>query len=186
MRIIKKNKFSLLVMATLLLSACATLSKQECQTADWQTIGYQDGKHGRDLDYILNHNKACGRINIVPNKTQWQQGREQGLKQYCTADNAFVLGKMGNRLNNVCPEMAQLQRYNEKGLTIYRLQQAIDSDTREREKLVEQYKKLRNGENLDLKTEKEARNYMSELPYKINALTNRINENTKALTRLGY
>lgn len=187
MRIIKTNKFLLLLVATLFLSACATLSKQECQTADWQMIGYQDGKNGRDLDYILNHNKACGRINIVPNKPQWQQGREQGLKQYCTADNAFVLGKMGSRLNNVCPNnTAQLQHYNEKGLTIYRLQQAIDSDKQEREKLLEQYQKLRNGDNLDFKTEKEARIYLSELPFKINRLTNQISENQAMLNRLGY
>lgn len=80
-------KKSLLMLTALSLTGwltgCATMSVQECQVADWQMIGYQDGKNGRDLDYILNHNKACGRINIVPNKPQWQQGREQGLKQYC-------------------------------------------------------------------------------------------------------
>lgn len=80
--------------------------------------------------------------------------------------------------------MAQLQRYNEQGLTIYRLQQAIDSDKQEREKLIEQYKKLRNGSNLDFKTERDARHYMAELPYKIDTLTRRIQRNEELLIKL--
>lgn len=177
-----------IMLGTLGVTGCATMSVAECQVADWESVGYKDGKAGQDKDYLLRHAKACGKGNITPNKQAWEQGRQQGLSVYCTADNAFALGKSGSKLNYVCPteRMPQLQSYNESGLKIYRLKNQIDSDTREREKLVEQYKKLRNGENLDFKSEKEARNYMSELPYKINALTNRINENTVLLNRLGY
>lgn len=82
--------------------------------------------------------------------------------------------------------MSNLQTSNQKGLQLYQLRQDIDSDTREREKLVEQYQKLRNGENLDFKTEKEARAYLSELPYKIDTLTRRIKQNTLTLQQLGY
>ena len=63
------------------LSGCATLTVEECQQADWQTIGYRDGKAGQDVDYILKHNKACAKSNITPNKVLWEQGRQQGLTQ---------------------------------------------------------------------------------------------------------
>lgn len=185
-------KKSLLMLTALSLTGwltgCATMSVQECQVADWQTVGYRDGKAGRDLDYLLNHAKACGKASVTPDKTAWEQGRQQGLSVYCTADNAFALGKSGSKLNYVCPteRIPQLQSYNEQGLTIYRLQQAIDSDKQEREKLLEQYQKLRNGDNLDFKTEKEARIYLSELPFNINRLTDRINENQAVLNRLDY
>ncbi len=73
-----------------------------------------------------------------------------------------------------------------KGLTIYTLQRQVDNDTREREKLAKQYKKLLNGDNLDFKKEKDARAYLSKLPYKVNALTQRIDQNTVILNKLGY
>lgn len=178
---------SLLLLGTGL-TGCATMSVEECKVADWQSVGYRDGKAGRDQDYLLNHAKACGKASITPNKIAWEQGRQQGLQQYCTPANAFELGRSGSRINLVCPSavMSNLQTSNQKGLKLYQLRQDIDSDTREREKLVERYQKLRNGENLDFKTEKEARAYLSELPYKIDTLTRRIKQNTLTLQQLGY
>lgn len=176
-----------LILASLGLTNCATMSVEECKVANWQSVGYRDGKAGQDMDYLLNHAKACGKASITPDKRAWEAGRQQGLKIYCTADNAFALGKAGSKLNYVCPSdsMAQLQRYNENGLTIYRLKNQINTDTRERDKLIQQYKKLRNGENLDFETEKDARHYMLTLPDKINNLTQRINSNVAYLQKFG-
>ena len=40
------------------------------------------------------------------------------------------------------------------------------------------------GDNLEFKTEKEARTYLSELPHKIDTLTQQINQNTQLLKQL--
>lgn len=170
------------------LSGCATLTVEECQQADWQTIGYRDGKAGQDVDYILKHNKACAKSNITPNKVLWEQGRQQGLTQYCTADNALSLGRSGYRINAVCPShiAPSLKAMNDKGLAIYNLKKSIDSDKKERDNLIDQYNKLKEGNNLDFKTEKEARIYLTELPYKINMLTDRIHQNVRLLQQLSY
>ncbi|MGL5252671.1 MAG: DUF2799 domain-containing protein [Moraxella sp.] len=168
------------------LSGCATMSLQECQTADWQMIGYRDGKAGQDKDYVLNHNKACRKANIAPNKLAWEQGRQQGLTQYCTATNAYNLGRSGYRINAVCPidQRLALQNSNEQGLKIHQLSKRVEADKAERDKLNNQYKKMLDGDNLEFKTEKEARTYLSELPHKIDTLTQQINQNTQLLKQL--
>lgn len=166
-----------------LLSGCATMSKQECQIADWQAVGQRDGSNGRSMDYILNHAKACGRINIVPNKTQWEIGRQQGLKLYCTPSNAYNVGSQGKSLNLVCPtdNLTVLQQANQKGLRVYELTQQINKDKTELDKYVEEYRKMRDGSNLHFKTEKEARAYLLRLPDKIATLRGRIEQNQYVL-----
>ena len=184
----KTSIITLISFAIAYLTGCATMSVEECKIADWESVGYKDGKAGQDKDYLLKHQKSCAKADIAPNKQAWETGRQQGLMQYCTADNAFALGKAGSHLNPVCPSqsLSQLQAANENGLMIYRLQRQIKTDIEQRDKLLTDYKKLRNGENLDFKNEKDARSYLSELPYKINNLTQRINQNTAILTKLGY
>ena len=41
-----------LIAGIYLLSACATLSKQECTIGDWQAIGYNDGVAGYAADRL--------------------------------------------------------------------------------------------------------------------------------------
>lgn len=50
----------------LLLSSCATLSKQECVVGDWQTIGYNDGVAGHYADRLASHTKACAKASVAP------------------------------------------------------------------------------------------------------------------------
>ena len=50
----------LVTVTTLLLTACSTsMTKDECQTVDWRTVGYEDGVAGRPGDRIARHRKAC-------------------------------------------------------------------------------------------------------------------------------
>jgi predicted nucleic acid-binding Zn-ribbon protein len=44
------------------LSACASMSKNECLNANWKTIGYEDGSLGRAETMIQSHRKACADI----------------------------------------------------------------------------------------------------------------------------
>ena len=71
-----------------------------------------------------------------------------------------------------------------KGLKIHQLSKRVEADKAERDKLNNQYKKMLDGDNLEFKTEKEARTYLSELPHKIDTLTQQINQNTQLLKQL--
>lgn len=176
----------MLALSVLMLSGCATLSKDECRHGDWQSIGYRDGVSGHSASYISEHQKACARVDVSPDYQAWEKGRKQGLKEYCTESNAYQRGKQGLSFSHVCPAdiSDRLDQMHRKGKTLYDLRTQIKKDRKELDKYQEELKKLGNGEMLDFKTEKEARRYMMELHPKMAELEKRIENNENRLERL--
>lgn len=96
-----------LTLALSLLSGCATtpsLSPEQCQAGNWQQIGYADGMVGRSGAYFTKHLENCTPIpGSAPNRMLWEQGRQEGLKEFCTELNAYKLGREGYGWQPVCP-----------------------------------------------------------------------------------
>lgn len=96
-----------LTLALSLLSGCATtpsLSPEQCQAGNWQQIGYADGMVGRSGAYFAKHLENCTPIpGSAPNRMSWEQGRQEGLKEFCTELNAYKLGREGYGWQPVCP-----------------------------------------------------------------------------------
>jgi hypothetical protein len=61
------------------LGGCASMSKNECMAANWEDVGIRDGASGRPEEYLIQHPKACAKVNVVPDRGAWLHGREQGL-----------------------------------------------------------------------------------------------------------
>ena len=102
---INRNYLRLILLAPLailLLSGCATMSEDECRTADWRMIGYEDGVAGLSAARIGEHRKACAKHNLTPSMQAYRQGREEGLYEYCRPQNAFRLGQQGSIYTGVC------------------------------------------------------------------------------------
>ena len=120
---------TLAVSSLVFLAACASLSEEACRTGDWESIGYNDGVRGRYESYINEHREACSEYGIAPNTAVWLRGRIEGLKQYCTPDNAYTVGRRGNELNNVCPttQISELRLANFFGLRYYEIDREIDA-----------------------------------------------------------
>jgi hypothetical protein len=85
------------------LAGCASMSRNECVTVDWRTVGYEDGVLGRTGDQIGRHRKACADYGIAPDLDAYQAGRAEGLREYCQADNGFRVGSEGARSGGPCP-----------------------------------------------------------------------------------
>ncbi len=170
---------TVLFLTIIFLSACATLSREECQNGDWYAIGYKDGVAGRYPNYIVNHQKACSKFAIPPNHQAWETGRQEGLKHYCTKITAYQLGEKGRPLHAVCPgDMAEtLQRIHARGMAQYERQQQIENDEKKIKDYTTELEILRNGGKMHFDTEKEAREYMLKLQSKIFRLERRISEN---------
>ncbi len=104
------NRYALGVMLVAILvclaviSGCASLGKEECLNADWRTIGYEDGARGQQASYIGRHRKACAKYGVKPDFDLYENGRRQGLREYCTPRNGYYLGVKGSRYNGVCPK----------------------------------------------------------------------------------
>ncbi len=92
-----------LVPLTSLLPGCASMSRDECLTADWRTIGYEDGLAGRSADRIAEHRKACAKSGVTPDLRAWQDGREQGLREFCQPQNGYRIGERGGEYDGSCP-----------------------------------------------------------------------------------
>lgn len=87
----------------LLGAGCATMDKSECQTADWRTIGLEDGAAGRQLTYLGNHRRACAEYGVTPNLDAYRDGHAQGARQFCTPTNGFRQGRAGRNYSGICP-----------------------------------------------------------------------------------
>lgn len=112
------------------LAGCASAMKQdECASADWYTLGFEDGRKGAPTDQLMRYAQQCGPFGITPNSTAYAQGRTEGLTLYCTADNGFRVGRNGEDYHGVCPshlEAAFKRRY-ELGYRLYALNAQISA-----------------------------------------------------------
>jgi hypothetical protein len=92
------------MLCAALLSACATgMGRDECVTADWRTIGFEDGLRGFPADRIGAHRVACARHQVAPDLAAYTQGRDRGLVEYCQPRNGYRVGLHGSGYANVCP-----------------------------------------------------------------------------------
>lgn len=118
-----------ILAATLALGSCTTLSEDACRSGDWFSIGAADGARGRSADHLSDHAKACADFGVVPDPVAWEQGRQQGLRQYCTVETVYRDGRRSRSLQPVCPadQVERLQAANIAGRTYRRIELEIES-----------------------------------------------------------
>lgn len=97
-----KARTLLLAVVTVAISGCATMSGDECATSDWSAVGYEDGSRGYTTERFGDHRKACAKHGITADFQAYQNGRQQGLVEYCQPSRGFNLGASGGNYNGVC------------------------------------------------------------------------------------
>jgi hypothetical protein len=115
------------------LIGCAGMSANECELADWQAVGYEDGVQGRSSDKFGSYRKNCAKHEVAPDFQTYQSGREAGLREYCQPTRGFREGSRGAKYVGVCPtdlETDFLESYND-GRTLYELEHAVSSAKRQ-------------------------------------------------------
>ncbi|MGB9093991.1 MAG: DUF2799 domain-containing protein [Gallionella sp.] len=85
------------------LAGCASMSKKDCENADWRTIGYNDGARGIYFTNLDSYRKRCSEYQIAPDANAYQTGWNQGIRSYCTSDNGYRAGVAGQAFQNICP-----------------------------------------------------------------------------------
>ena len=122
-------QLSRLGLAVLVMTGCATMSKDECRTATrdtWLSVGYDDGRHGRPETTIRKHQQACAGI-ASPDLSAYQQGYTRGVAEYCVDATGYTVGLRGRSENGVCAS-AEFRDYHEAhryALQIYRSEMQI-------------------------------------------------------------
>lgn len=119
-----------LLAATLLvalLQGCATLNKEECQVANWRSIGFEDGSRGYPAARVGSHRSACAEYGVAPDLAAYTAGHEQGLQLFCTPRNGYQTGLRGQTYNNLCPQQFEqaFREGNDYGLSVYQLERDL-------------------------------------------------------------
>ena len=141
------------LLSLLLLSGCATLSKEECLRGEWSTVGYQDGAQGYPAKQFYEHVAACREHGVMPRQDVYLKGREQGLKQYCTVEIGLREGQAVRNYQLVCPANTQpafLQGYVQ-GLNRALLDNAARADVKRNEVSYKHGQLSRSREEKDIK-----------------------------------
>ncbi|MCH8136027.1 MAG: DUF2799 domain-containing protein [Proteobacteria bacterium] len=92
----------LAVVAGLAMSGCATMSSEECALSDWSAVGYEDGARGYSTERFSSHRKACAKHGITADFWAYQEGRDEGLVEFCQPSRGYNLGVSGSSYNGVC------------------------------------------------------------------------------------
>lgn len=92
----------LLALVVVGLSGCASMNADECATSDWTAVGYEDGSRGYTTERFGAHRKACAKHGITADFQAYQNGRNQGLEEFCQPGRGFSFGANGGRYNGVC------------------------------------------------------------------------------------
>lgn len=115
------NKWAnaLVAVAVVGMSGCASMNADECAASDWSAVGYEDGSRGYTTERFGAHRKACAKHGITADFQAYQQGRDQGLVEFCQPSRGFNYGANGGRYNGVCaaemePEFLEAYRAGHK------------------------------------------------------------------------
>lgn len=120
---------ALLSITLSMLASCASMDKSECLTADWRTIGFEDGAKGKNETAISEYRKDCAEHGVTPDLTAYRKGHREGTERYCTTRNGFAVGKSGSSYQNSCGadlEPDFLTGYRD-GQQLYSLQRAVNN-----------------------------------------------------------
>ncbi len=148
-------KVSIVLVAVVLISSCASMTENECLTVNWLDQGFRDGRNGQALSRLEEHRQACAKVGVTPNRQLYFQGRDQGILHYCSPQNALQEGLKGQPYRNACPahlEHGFLVAYD-KGKQIYDAEQRV-------EKLNQQSSQLEN--TLKKENDQEERRYLRQ------------------------
>jgi hypothetical protein len=96
-----KKGLGLLVLA-FAMSGCASMSSEECVTSDWSAIGFEDGARGYSTEHFGKHRKACAKHGVSADFRAYQEGRDEGLVEFCQPSKGYQLGENGGTYNGVC------------------------------------------------------------------------------------
>lgn len=91
-----------MVLVIVALGGCASMSSEECANSDWVAVGYEDGSRGLTTDKFGGRRKACAKHGMTADFQAYQQGRAEGLVEFCQPSRGYNLGVSGGAYHGVC------------------------------------------------------------------------------------
>lgn len=140
-------KALLIVSTALFIASCSSMSPKECQQANWNKVGFDDGSKGAYSE-ISSYEKSCKKAHISPNRTRYLQGYNRGALLFCTFKNGVKMGAENKMVSDICTKTGLEKPFNKgykKGKKIYAKKQAIHKKEQKINDLDKQIKAVENG-----------------------------------------
>ena len=96
------KRILLAAAAAFVVSGCASMNEDQCVASDWAAIGYEDGSNGYRSDRFSSYRKACSKHGVTPDFRAYQEGRDEGLLEFCRPRRGYNLGVSGRSYSGVC------------------------------------------------------------------------------------
>lgn len=108
-------------------SGCASMSEQQCQTVDWASQGLADGRAGQPASRIQDHREACAKTGVAPDEARWRGGHSEGVRSYCTPNSGWTNGVNNYTYRGACAGLDEgtFLRYHRAGQLVYRARQDL-------------------------------------------------------------
>lgn len=98
----KNLKHAFITISALCLTACSTMSKKDCETANWAALGKRDGVEGKTLDAYNRRETQCQEHGLLTEREKYISGYAEGLKIFCTYEGGQKFGYSGDRYDGQC------------------------------------------------------------------------------------
>ncbi|WP_050567389.1 DUF2799 domain-containing protein [Vibrio sagamiensis] len=175
------QKYFFVPLVTILLgslSGCASISQEECLLGDWYQLGLADGQGGKK-NYAADYKKDCSEYKVKMDVKAYNQGRDEGLKAFCTYENGVSFGQLNKTYNYVCP--ADLSDAFLFGYQPYYNLANAESKRETIEEKIEHYRDLLLDEELSKSDRKEYRNDLKSAKRDLKELDIKIRKYEKEL-----
>jgi len=92
------------ILFPIFLLSCATYSKKECESFNWDQRGYRSALRGEvKEDRLSYYYVTCNdKYAVKPEDQSFNTGYEKGLKRFCTADYAKEFARRGGEYVGTC------------------------------------------------------------------------------------
>jgi hypothetical protein len=98
-----KNPFFLLIVLSLFLVSCSTITSKDCEK-DMKAFGLSQGRAGSPKKYTDELRDKCLSKNPTIDLEGYEKSFYAGWMEYCVPTNAFDLGRRTERYVSFCPE----------------------------------------------------------------------------------
>ena len=110
------------------LSACETMSAEECAAADWRALGFNDAASA-GADRFGNRAESCAERGFAADGAAYASGFAEGLYRFCQPPNGFQFARRGGTFTGSCPAELQYEfagAYND-GRRVWQAGQELSS-----------------------------------------------------------
>ncbi|RYZ65849.1 MAG: DUF2799 domain-containing protein [Proteobacteria bacterium] len=157
-----------IIALVLLASGCTSMSKKDCETANWTLLGVADAEAGYSIKNFKMREEQCREYSSEADREKYIIGFADGAQRFCTYESGQSFAKAGKQYQDSCPSELEPDFLNGYKLgAVERKQVQLEAELKKKERELEDKKKKARDLERELEAKKKkARDLERELARK--------------------